>query len=285
MTLKSKLRSKKGYIFTYEAVAVVILFVAVFYMVYFTFTHVNLTNKEQKRDLERFEKANLISDMIFKDYLFPSEYYADDYHEFLEDVAIKHYGFKKIPASYDPLIVYTKNEVLSYYIEVEGYNSSGVGLQNVIDIDTISNPKPNYSLRNIYSKEKNLYVPTHLNYFEADNISQNVSEGEILYFAINGSSKIESINVSSNSDTNATFLVNDVPYKLSLTSTEKVSEFEKVMNTYNETSFRSNEIKLLDIEENSLENVTINIYCNDTSKFYILKIKPYNVTLSVDMAQ
>ncbi|AVB76232.1 hypothetical protein [Methanococcus maripaludis] len=57
MTLKSKLTSKKGYIFTYEAVAVVILFIAVFYMGYFTFTHVNLTNQEQKRDMEQFEKA------------------------------------------------------------------------------------------------------------------------------------------------------------------------------------------------------------------------------------
>jgi len=123
MTLKSKLCSKKGYIFTYEAVAVVILFVAVFYMGYFTFTHINLTNQEQKRDLERFEKANLISDMIFKDYLFPSEYYKNDYHDFLEDVAVRHYGFKKIPGSYDPILVYTKNETLKYYIEIERYNS------------------------------------------------------------------------------------------------------------------------------------------------------------------
>uniref|UniRef100_A9A858 Uncharacterized protein n=1 Tax=Methanococcus maripaludis (strain C6 / ATCC BAA-1332) TaxID=444158 RepID=A9A858_METM6 len=285
MTLKSKLCSKKGYIFTYEAVAVVILFVAVFYMGYFTFTHVNLTNQEQKRDLERFEKANLISDMIFKDYLFPSEYYRDDYHEFLEDVAVRHYGFKKIPGSYDPLIVYTTSGTLNYYIEAEGYNSSAIGLANTNVTVAISNTNPDYSLRNIYVKEKNLYVPTLLDCFEANQTSQNISEGEILYFAINGSSKIDSINVSSDSDTDATFLVNNVPYKLSLSSTEKTSEFEKVLNTYNETSFRSNEIKVLAIQESSLENITVNIYCNDTSSIYILKIKPYNVTLKVDMAQ
>ncbi|ABO35732.1 conserved hypothetical protein [Methanococcus maripaludis C5] len=283
MTLKSKLCSKKGYIFTYEAVAVVILFVAVFYMGYFTFTHINLTNQEQKRDLERFEKANLISDMIFKDYLFPSEYYKNDYHDFLEDVAVRHYGFKKIPGSYDPILVYTKNETLKYYIEIERYNSSIIGLSTVSD--NISNPSPKYLLRNIYSKEKNLYTPTLLDYFEANQTSQNLSNGEILYFAINGSSKIDSINVSSTLDTNVTFLVNKVPYKLSLNSTEKVSEFEKVLNTYNDTSFKSNEVMLLNIQGNSLDNVTLNISCNDTSTFYILKMKPYNVTLKVDMAQ
>jgi len=82
-----------------------------------------------------------------------------------------------------------------------------------------------------------------------------------------------------------TFLVNKVPYKLSLNSTEKVSEFEKVLNTYNDTSFKSNEVMLLNIQGNSLDNVTLNISCNDTSTFYILKMKPYNVTLKVDMAQ
>lgn len=284
MTLKSKLCSKKGYIFTYEAVAVVILFTAVFYMGYFTFTHVNLNSQEQKRDLESFEKANLISDMIFKDQLFPSKYYKNDYHEFLSDVAVRYYGFEKIPGSFDPIIAYTKNENLSYHIEANGYDINGIGFAGVSD--DISNPNPGYTLSDGgYVKEKNLYVPTHLEYFEANQTTQNISEGEILYFSINGSSKIDSINVSSNVSSDVTFLVNDVPYKLSLSSTEKNSEFEKVLNTYNETSFRSNEIKVLDIQEDSLENVNINIYCNDTSTFYILKIKPYNVTLTIDMEQ
>ncbi|ABR55149.1 hypothetical protein Mevan_1252 [Methanococcus vannielii SB] len=102
MTLKSKLKSNRGYVFTYEAVAVVIIFVAVFYMGYFTFTHVNLTNQEHKRDIERFEKANLVSDMLFKMHELPSNSYVPDYMNFLKSVSNRYYGLDKIPGTFDP---------------------------------------------------------------------------------------------------------------------------------------------------------------------------------------
>jgi hypothetical protein len=140
MTLKSKLSSKKGYIFTYEAVAVVILFVAVFYMGYFTFTHVNLTNQEQKRDLENFEKANLVSDMLFKMHEFPSNSYVPDYLRFLDSVAKRYSGLETIPGTFDP---YSMNQEFiyneSWYYEI---NITNPGTQDLTDFQVLVTLNP-----------------------------------------------------------------------------------------------------------------------------------------------
>ncbi|MBA2860341.1 DUF2341 domain-containing protein [Methanococcus maripaludis] len=140
MTLKSKLTSKKGYIFTYEAVAVVILFIAVFYMGYFTFTHVNLTNQEQKRDMEQFEKANLISDMIFKMHEFPSNSYVPDYLRFLKSVSERYSGLESIPGTFDP---YSMNQEFiyneSWYYEI---NITNPGTQDLTDFQVLVTLNP-----------------------------------------------------------------------------------------------------------------------------------------------
>ncbi|MBB6068121.1 DUF2341 domain-containing protein [Methanococcus maripaludis] len=140
MTLKSKLTSKKGYIFTYEAVAVVILFIAVFYMGYFTFTHVNLTNQEQKRDMEQFEKANLISDMIFKMHEFPSNSYVPDYLRFLKAVSQRYSGLETIPGTFDP---YSMNQEFiyneSWYYEI---NITNPGTQDLTDFQVLVTLNP-----------------------------------------------------------------------------------------------------------------------------------------------
>ncbi|MBA2864655.1 DUF2341 domain-containing protein [Methanococcus maripaludis] len=140
MTLKSKLTSKKGYIFTYEAVAVVILFIAVFYMGYFTFTHVNLTNQEQKRDMEQFEKANLISDMIFKMHEFPSNSYVPDYLRFLKAVSERYSGLETIPGTFDPYSMdqeFLYNE--SWYYEI---NITNPGTQDLTDFQVLVTLNP-----------------------------------------------------------------------------------------------------------------------------------------------
>ncbi|MBA2858961.1 hypothetical protein HNP93_001662 [Methanococcus maripaludis] len=140
MTLKSKLSSKKGYIFTYEAVAVVILFIAVFYMGYFTFTHVNLTNQEQKRDMEQFEKANLISDMIFKMHEFPSNSYVPDYLRFLKAVSKSYSGLETIPGTFDP---YSMNQEFiyneSWYYEI---NITNPETQDLTDFQVLVTLNP-----------------------------------------------------------------------------------------------------------------------------------------------
>ncbi|WP_459201787.1 DUF2341 domain-containing protein [Methanococcus sp. CF] len=126
MTLKSKLCSKRGYIFTYEAVAVVILFVAVFYMGYFTFTHVNLTTQDQKHELEQFEKANLISDTLFKMHEFPSQSYVPDYLRFLNSISNRYSGLETIPGTFDPYAINEKKYVYneSWYYEINITNPS-----------------------------------------------------------------------------------------------------------------------------------------------------------------
>ncbi|HIP17217.1 MAG TPA: DUF2341 domain-containing protein, partial [Methanothermococcus okinawensis] len=83
MLILSKLKSKKGYIFTFEAIVTVMIMLMVFYMGYFAITHNILTVHEEKRDIEAFEKSNLIADKIFKDYEFPSDSYVPDYLRFV----------------------------------------------------------------------------------------------------------------------------------------------------------------------------------------------------------
>jgi len=136
MTLKSKLRSNRGYIFTYEAVAVVIIFVAVFYMGYFTFTHVSLTNQEQKRDLENFEKSNLVSDMLFKMHEFPSNSYVPDYLRFLNSVSDRYSGLETIPGTFDPYAINEQKFVYneSWYYEI---NVTNPGTSDLTDFQVL----------------------------------------------------------------------------------------------------------------------------------------------------
>ncbi|HIQ32577.1 MAG TPA: DUF2341 domain-containing protein [Methanothermococcus okinawensis] len=102
----SKLKSKKGYIFTFEAVVAVMIALLVFYVGYFAITHNILTFQEKKRDIEAFEKSNLIADKIFKDYEFPSNSYVPDYLRFVEKVRESYYTTRDtIPGTFDPFSV------------------------------------------------------------------------------------------------------------------------------------------------------------------------------------
>ncbi|MBW9223820.1 DUF2341 domain-containing protein [Methanothermococcus sp. SCGC AD-155-E23] len=102
----SKLKSKKGYIFTYEAVIAATLALLIFYVAYFAITHNFLTFQEEKRDIEAFEKSNLIADKIFKDHEFPSNSYVPDYLRFVDRVRESYYTSRDtIPGTFDPFSV------------------------------------------------------------------------------------------------------------------------------------------------------------------------------------
>ncbi|AXI25405.1 hypothetical protein CFE53_04370 [Methanofervidicoccus sp. A16] len=102
----SKLRSNKGYIFTFEAIVAVMIVLLIFYVGYFTITHNILTFHEEKRDIEAFEKSNLIANKLFKDHEFPSNSYVPDYLRFVDRVRERYYTSRDtIPGTFDPFSV------------------------------------------------------------------------------------------------------------------------------------------------------------------------------------
>jgi len=102
----SKLKSNKGYIFTFEAIVAVMVVLLIFYVGHFAITHNILTFHEEKRDIEAFEKSNLIANKLFKDHEFPSNSYVPDYLRFVDKVRESYYTSRDtIPGSFDPFSV------------------------------------------------------------------------------------------------------------------------------------------------------------------------------------
>jgi len=133
----SRLKSNKGYIFTFEAVVAVIVVLLVFYVGYFTITHNILTFHEEKRDIETFEKSNLIANKIFKDHEFPSNSYVPDYLRFVDKIRERYYTSRDtIPGTFDP-----------FSVRGTGYENNVTYESTWEYIINISNPN-NYDLEN-----------------------------------------------------------------------------------------------------------------------------------------
>ncbi|WP_292460294.1 DUF2341 domain-containing protein [Methanothermococcus sp.] len=122
-----RLKSKRGYIFTYEAVIVAAVFVIVFYLGYFAISHNILTVHEEKRNIESFEKANLITDVLYKQHELPSNSYIPDYKRFLDKIKERYYiSYNKIPGTFDPSaqvgLNYVYNDSWMYIINISNPN-------------------------------------------------------------------------------------------------------------------------------------------------------------------
>lgn len=74
----TKIKSKKGYIFTYEAIMVAFIFLAVFYVGSMAYTHNFLTFLESKKDIDTAHKSPLLKDYYLKKYSFPGDFYERD---------------------------------------------------------------------------------------------------------------------------------------------------------------------------------------------------------------
>lgn len=285
MIIKSKLKSNKGYVFTYEAIVVAMLFVILFYITYFTYSHNYLSFQEERRNIEDFEKANLMADMLFKEHEFPSDNYAPDYKGFLGNLTIRYGNSKKIPGTFDVYAIDsldTNNtntvKCVHFNVSIDNYDSN----VNTTYIEYIAE----YG-NNSYVKTRNLLVPIKTyRYSNTSRIYEILKEGDILYFAVGNSSELvyinASINISSNEeDEEAIFSVNGVPFKLTVNNTPYITGFGKVIATYNSEGYEPNEIRLL----NTTNNVPINISIvyNQSSTIYVVKLRPYNISCVIDM--
>ncbi len=70
-----KLKSKKGYIFTYEALAVAFIFIIVIYVANMAYIHNSQTFLDIKKDVDVAHKSILLKDYYIKKYSFPGSLY------------------------------------------------------------------------------------------------------------------------------------------------------------------------------------------------------------------
>ncbi|HIQ39273.1 MAG TPA: hypothetical protein EYH53_04625 [Methanothermococcus okinawensis] len=264
----SKFKSNKGYIFTFEAIVAVMVVLLIFYVGYFAITHNILTFHEKKRDIEAFEKSNLIANKIFKDHEFPSDSYVPDYLRFVDRVRERYYTSRDtIPGTFDP---FSFSDVYKYSVS---YNLT---IYSNVNITSVASYRI-YNLNNIYIKEKNLLVPVKTwKYNNSNMIFENVSIGEILYLDTEKPSQLMYINISAQRPTDVTLSVNGVPFNMSINTTPKISEFGKVWEIY-----EPNEIKILNISHNA--PITLNVVYSAPSTIYVLKLKPTNISCIIPL--
>ena len=275
MLILSKLKSKKGYIFTFEAIVAVMIILMIFYVGYFAITHNILTIHEEKRDIEAFEKSNLIANKLFKDHEFPSNSYIPDYLKFINRVRERYYtsSGNTIPGTFDPL-------------SIRGIGNEGIIRYNLTIHSNVNNTNiigsMSYNFSNKYVKTKNLLIPVKTwNYPSTYGINENISKGEILYFGTKGSSKLNYINISAPQSVDVVLSVNGVPFRMQVNSNPKISEFGKVINTHSSEIYQPNEIKILNISSDV--PVTLNIAYSNISTIYVLKLRPANISCIVPL--
>ena len=266
----SKLKSKKGYIFTFEAVVAATIALLAFYFAYFTITHNILTFQEEKRDIDAFEKSNLIANMIFRDHEFPSHNnsYTQDYLEFVNRVREKYYTTKDtISGTFDPFSVRDREYPGSIIYNATVY--SNVNTTSIVNYRV-------YNGDNVYIKRKNLLVPIETEYYRSSRISEILYEGEILYIDTQTPSQLKYISISAPTPVYVIFSVNRVPFNINVTNTSTISEFGKVWEIY-----EPNEIKILNISQDVPINLSIEYAENST--IYVLKLRPVNISCVVPL--
>lgn len=261
----SKLRSNRGYIFTFESVVTVLVVLLIFYVGYFTITHNTLTFHEEKRDIEVFEKSNLIVNKIFKDHEFPSDSYSQDYLRFVDRVRERYYTSRDtIPGTFDPFSLSDTQYSISYNLTIHSN----------VNTTTINYKTCNFN--SIYVKKKNLLIPVKTWRYNDSTVSENISMGEILYLGTEKPSLLKYINLSTQKPVDVVFSVNGVLFNLSINNTPRISEFGKVWEIHG-----PNEIKILNISEDI--PVTLNIVYLENSTVYLLKLKPTEVSCIVPL--
>ena len=157
-----KLISKKGYIFTYEALIVAFLFLGILYVGNMAYTHNLLTFIEEKQNIQGAQKAHLETDVMFRKAELSGSGFSDDYATFLEDVGNRYWGTDKMGGTFSPYenvsdsggFVSDYNESdygdsLPYWIEpVNGNYKVWVEVSNIPangDVEMIIKKVPGYS--------------------------------------------------------------------------------------------------------------------------------------------
>ena len=210
--IKSKIKSKKGYVITYEAVLVAFIFLSIFYVGSMAYTHNFLTFLESKKDIDVAHKSTLLKDYYLKKYSFPGDYYerdnfTNDIIDRLNDSNIKTYDlysnfsedngkmyFRIYSNQYDKKLANASIDLTDgdYAISAE-FDTSNITLYtNVANktktINTLNNMNDN--LGNDFTIFNDVaYIPL----ITLDNNSPNPigykaygSNGDIIYFYIDG---------------------------------------------------------------------------------------------------
>jgi hypothetical protein len=198
------------------------------------------------------------------------------------------YWFDNIKVrKYSPNILVDVNENLEYNagqnaVDVSEYHFDGMPSTlssnvNLVDV--------NYSytiVPDTYVMTRNLYVPVKTwRYSNSISETENISSGEILYFAARRPSTISNITAKADATTTALFMVNGVPYELSLGTGDKLTDFEKVISTHAWEYYEPNEVKLLSTDP--VTNVDLTLNYDESSTIYVLKLKQYNVSCILSM--
>ena len=168
-----KIKSNKGYIFTYEAVMVAFIFLSIFYIGYMVYSHNMLTAIEEKKDTERFHKALLLKDYFLKKYEFPGEYNEDYIQNFTNELNLNEKTF-------DPINNFSEVNGSFYYIIHP----------NIYDemLDNISEENNNFSLKKITLKYNDNEKVINYSIYSNVSLSYNtlsISYNDIIYFKEN----------------------------------------------------------------------------------------------------
>ncbi|WP_048057937.1 DUF2341 domain-containing protein [Methanothermococcus okinawensis] len=223
---KSKIKSKKGYIFTYEAIIVSIIFVMVFYIGSMAYTHNFLTALETKKDIDEAHNSLLLKDYYLKKYSFPGDFYNnsgnfkehivdslrnnnlktfDIYHNFSD--ADKKMYFIIYPNKYDEELYNSSANITNnnYILNITFDKSNITCYTNVADKiktkNSINNLNKRVEGRDITVFHDVVYIPL----ITMDNNSQYPngykaygSNGDIIYFYISGVNKDFSARILTN---------------------------------------------------------------------------------------
>jgi hypothetical protein len=160
----SKLKSKRGYIFTLEALLVAMLFVSAFYLTYMMYSNNYLTSFEEKRDIEGFQRANLKTDVMFKKAELSGEGFSEDYKAFLEEVCRRYWGTDRMVGTLNPY---------------ENVNSIGGFVANET-IGNLNTAFPNAT--NLFIKSRNVLVAVEINETENNVFRETLEDNDVLYF-------------------------------------------------------------------------------------------------------
>jgi len=198
-----KLTSKRGYVFTYEAIIIAFIFLSIFYIGYAVYSYNLLTGVEEKKNAEQYHKAILLKDFFIKSSSFPGKYYVDLYYrDFLNDLNIQEKTF-------DPLNNFSKfNGSVQFIInpniyddELSDYSNDlkNTGLQELnftfgtktftIYSNVYNNPPTTSSLSisgdNILYFTENAYIPKITGMGFGNNFNLYGCEGDHIYFKVN----------------------------------------------------------------------------------------------------
>ncbi|MCS3900673.1 hypothetical protein [Methanococcus voltae] len=270
--LVRKLGSKKGYIFSYEALIVIMLFLIIFFIITSNLSSSMLTAQNEIHSTQEIQKVNLLATKIYKDYEFPSDNYESDYYDFLTNLTRHYYSSNKIKGSYDPNCV----DIYNYEYEYQ-FNNIEVSDINSLIVNT-STHEGTFE-RKVYNFNRKKLVPVSLSKQIGYKYYFTLSQGQIFYYKNNDEYVLGNITLSSDVPTNAIFEVNGVITNRTLSSTESLSEFEKFLDYDGGNCL---EIKLLSVSNSPETNKVYFTITNDYNIMnYGLKLESHNITLSI----